>query len=171
MKKWQLGGFVFTAIAGVILHFLYDWTGGSVLVAPISAINESIFEHMKLLFFPMFIFALIQNRYIGKDYKNFWCVKLLGISLGVILIPMLYYTINGAFGEMPDWVNIAIFFVTSAITYLIESWLFKNCCIKCKSQNKALLILWIMAGIFALLTFIPPRVPLFQDPITKKYGI
>lgn len=171
MKKWQWGGFVFTAIAGVILHYLYDWTGGSVFVAPISAVNESIFEHIKLLFFPMFIFALIQNKYIGKEYPNFWCIKLLGISLSVILIPVLYYTINGAFGSTPDWVNIAIFFIVSAIGYLFESWLFRNCCIKCKSPNKALLILWIMAGAFALLTFVPPSIPLFQDPITKKYGL
>ncbi|MBE7055804.1 MAG: hypothetical protein E7392_06810, partial [Ruminococcaceae bacterium] len=61
VSRWQLAGFIFTGIAGVILHFLFDWTGGSVLVAPFSAVNESIFEHMKLLFFPMLLFAFVER--------------------------------------------------------------------------------------------------------------
>lgn len=110
LSTWQIAGFIFTGIAGVLLHFLFDWTNQSIITAPFSAVNESIFEHMKLLFFPMFVFAFIENYYIGKGYKNFWCVKLIGILLGVVLIPVLYYAINGIFGMTPDWVNIAIFF-------------------------------------------------------------
>lgn len=71
LKFWQIGGFVFTAIAGVLLHFLYDWTNQSIIVASFSAVNESIWEHMKLLFFPMFVFALIEYKFIGKNYENF----------------------------------------------------------------------------------------------------
>ena len=121
LSAWQVAGFIFTGIAGVILHFLFDWTNESIIVAPFSAVNESIFEHMKLLFFPMFVFALIESRYIGMEHKNFWCVKLIGIVLGVGLIPVLYYTIRGVFGIIPDWVNIAIFFLTAAYSYLIET--------------------------------------------------
>ena len=50
--RWQLAGFIFTAVLGVLLHFLYDWTNESLVVALFSAVNESTFEHMKLLFFP-----------------------------------------------------------------------------------------------------------------------
>ncbi len=175
MKKsisvWQLIGFIFTSIFGVLLHFLFDWSGGSVSVAPFSAVNESIWEHLKLLFFPMFVFAFIENRYIGKDYKNFWCVKLIGILCGVVLIPVFYYLINGAFGKTPDWVNITIFFVAVALSYLIESWLFKNNAIICKSPQSALLTLWIVAVLFVVFTFAPPHIPLFQDPMTGGYGM
>lgn len=170
LSAWQIAGFIFTGIAGVLLHFLFDWTGGSVIVAPFSAVNESIWEHMKLLFFPMFVFALIQNRYIGKDYKNFWCVKLIGIVLGTVLIPVLYYTVNGVFGETADLVNIAIFFVSAAVSYFVETWLFRQNNIKCKSPLVPLLILWLIALLFEILTFIPPHIPLFEDPITKTYG-
>ena len=65
MKKsivlWQLAGFAVTSFAGTILHFLYDWTGESLLVAPFSGINESTWEHMKLLFWPMFVYAIAQS--------------------------------------------------------------------------------------------------------------
>ena len=174
MKKslwlWQLGGFIFTAIAGVILHFLFGWTNESVFVAPFSAVNESIWEHMKLLFFPMLIFAIIERRYIGKVYEDFWCAKLIGIMLGIVLIPVLYYVINGVFGPTPDWINIAIFFVSVAVGYYAETRILKDNLINCKSPSKALALLILIGVIFMVLTFITPQIPLFEDPITKTYG-
>lgn len=174
MKKslfaWQMAGFIFTGILGVLLHFLFDWSEGSVVAAPFSAVNESIFEHLKLLFFPMFFFALLEAGYIGEKYNNFWCVKLVGIALGVVLIPVIYYTINGIFGTTRDWVNIAIFFVTAAISYLVETKLFNQNSISCKSPRTALLILLLIVLVFVVLTFVPLHIPLFEDPNTKTYG-
>ncbi len=174
MKKklffWQLAGFVFTGIMGVLLHFLFDWTGESIIVAPFSAVNESIWEHMKLIFFPMLVFALIQSRSMGRGYPEFWCVKLMGVGLSVVLIPVLYYTVNGALGGTPDWVNIAIFFIAAAVGYLTEAWLFKKNGFDCMSPRKSQTILIIIAVVFVVCTFIPPRVPLFEDPITNTYG-
>ena len=173
MKKsflvWQVVGFIFTGIVGVILHFLFDWTNQSVFVAPFSAVNESIFEHLKLLFFPMFLFALIESRYIGMKHENLWCVKLIGIVLGVIFIPVFYYTVKGIFGVIPDWVNISIFFLAAALTYIIETRLLKEN-ENCKSPRKALFLLCRIALTMVVLTFVPPHIPLFQDPITKNYG-
>ena len=54
---WQFAGFALSSLAGTLLHFLYDWTGNLVAVAPFSGVNESTWEHMKLLFWPLFIFA------------------------------------------------------------------------------------------------------------------
>ena len=173
MKKdlflWTFGGFVFTFLGGTLLHFIYDWTNKSILAAPISAVNESTWEHMKLLFFPMFIFALIQSWFF-KDFNNFWCIKLIGILTGLILIPVLFYTINGIFGKTPDFINIAIFFIAAAIAFIIETYLFKNyyCC---KSPYIAFLIIFFIGILFIIFTFSAPRIPLFQDPISNSYGI
>ncbi len=174
MKKslffWQILGFLCTGTAGVILHFLFDWTNQNIAIAPFSAVNESIWEHMKLLFFPMLLFAIIEYRCIGKDYESFWCVKLIGIVLGFLLIPILYYTINGIFGATPDFINIAIFYIASAISYTVESWLIKKNIITCKSSKKALGILALIAVVFIIFTFMPPKIPIFKDPITNTYG-
>jgi hypothetical protein len=52
MKKsiwiWQLWGFAVASLGGTILHFLYEWLGEAVLIAPFSGVNESTWEHMKL---------------------------------------------------------------------------------------------------------------------------
>ena len=167
----QFSGFVFTGILGVLLHFLFEWTNESIIVAPFSAVNESIWEHMKLLFFPMFIFDLVQSKYNGEKYKNFWCVVLIGTVIGVLLIPVMYYTIRGIFGQIPDFVNIIIFFVANAIGYFVKARLFKGDRINCKSSKMAFVVLCFIVLAFAILTFVPPHIPLFEDPLTNSYGI
>ena len=178
MKKslwlWQLAGFTFTVVLGTLLHFLYDWTG-SIGLAPFSAVNESTWEHMKILFFPMLIFAWIQFRFFKEEYPNFWCVKLAGIALGVLLVPALFYTYNGAFGKSPDWLNVLFFFLSAGGGYLFEIYLFKRLFKRnnapCKWSVFALVLLYVLALAFVLFTFIPPRVPLFLDPVTGTYGL
>ena len=167
---WQLLGFAVTALGGTILHFLYDWLGEAVWIAPFSGVNESTWEHMKLLFWPMFIFAIIQSFFFSEQ-KDFWCVKLRGILLGLILIPVIFYTYNGAIGKSPDFINIAIFFVSAAITYIYETRLFKSQKVRCISPKIAFSTLILIAFFFVLFTFITPKIGIFQDPITGSYGI
>ncbi len=166
---WLLGGFAFTAIGGTLLHYLYDLTGQSVLAAPFSGVNESTWEHMKLLYYSLLIFALIQSRFF-KEYKGFWCTKLISTVAGLALIPALFYTYNGAMGKSPDWINIAIFFVSAALVFLLESHLFKYA-FSCRSPRLAFVITCIIGILFIVFTFNAPRIPLFKDPLTGNYGI
>lgn len=170
LRNWQVTGFIFTSVMGVILHFAYDWLGGSVLLAPFSAVNESIFEHMKLLFFPLFAFAVFENRFIGKTYKNFWCAKFKGALLGLTLIPVLYYSYTGIFGVNADWFNITIFFISAAVSLVFETALLnknKPCII---SSKTAFILLCAISILFVFLTFFPLHIPLFKDPMTGLYG-
>lgn len=171
LKLWQIGGFVFTGIAGVLLHFLYDWTKQSIIVAPFSAVNESIWEHMKLLFFPMFIFALAEYKFIGRNFESFWCAKLVGTITGLLLIPIIYYTYTGVFGVNADWFNIIIFFIAAGTAYCLENLLLKNKLNFCKSPFIAFVILCLVAVLFVVTTFVQPKIPLFQDMTTGNYGI
>lgn len=174
MKKslpfWQFSGFVFTGVFGTLLHFIYEWTNITA-TALFSAVNESVFEHMKILFFPMLIFAIIESRYFYKDYPAFWCVKLIGILIGLAVIPMLYYTYTGALGVSADWFNIAIFFIAAAVTYITETALLKSKKYCSLPTATSFIILLGLAVLFLVLTFVPPKIPLFQDPVTKLYGI
>ncbi len=174
MKKdislWQYTGFVFTAVFGTLLHFLYDWTGGSLLTAPFSAVNESTWEHMKLLYFPMLAFALIQSHFF-RARRDFWCVKLAGILTGLALIPILFYTLGGVFGGTPDWLNIAIFFISAAIAFLVEARLFKGDGLPCRAPFLAVAIIVLIGILFVVFTFWTPQIPLFRDPLSGSYGI
>ena len=167
---WQWAGFALVTLGGTLLHFLYDWTGGSILAAPFSGVNESTWEHMKLLFWPLFLYAIIQWLFF-RDQKNYWCVKLIEILLGLLAIPVLFYTYNGAFGKSPDWVNIGIFYVAAVLVFLFERWAFHRDLLSCRYPLIALATIGLIGVLFVAFTFAPPHIPLFLDPITGRYGL
>lgn len=171
LSAWKLRGFIFTVVFGILLHFLYDWTGRNGFVALFSAVNESTWEHIKILFFPMFVFSFIERRYQSDNYGNFWWSKLIGITFGVVLIPVLFYTINGVLGKTPDWVNILIFFVSVFFAYYIEDKIVRKGNTGFLSERQSLLVILLIAVLFAIFTFFAPNIPLFLDPITGRYGI
>lgn len=168
---WQFSLFVIIVFLGTLLHFLYGWTGNNIAVAHFSAVNESTFEHMKILFFPAFLLAILQGRFLRGKYENFWCVKTAGILTSTTLVPVLFYTYNGAFGSSPDWVNIAIFFISAGSGCWLEARLFKKGSRPCKLAKAVLILLIFIAVCFVVFTFAPPRIPLFLDPLTGGYGL
>ena len=167
---WELFGFGVTSLGGTILHFLYDWLGGAKWIAPFSGVNESTWEHMKLLFWPMLLYAIVEIFFF-RDRTDFWCVKLKGILLGLVLIPVLFYTYNGVIGRSPDWINIVIFFISAATAYLYEARAYKSETTACKRPRLAIALLCVIALSFVIFTFNPPEIAIFKDPLTGTYGI
>ncbi len=170
IRLWQLMGFAVTSLGGTLLHFLYDWLGKATWIAPFSGVNESTFEHMKLLFWPMLLFAVVQSFFF-RDREAFWCVKLRGILLGLVLIPVIFYTYNGVIGRSPDWLNIAIFFVCAAAAFLCELRLFHAEKLRCRSPKLAIAALSVIALLFVVFTFATPKIAIFKDPLTGTYGV
>lgn len=175
MKKmsiglWQMIGFGVTALAGSLLHYFYVWSNGSLWVAGFSAVNESTWEHMKLAFYPMFIFAIIESFFF-KEYGNFWLVKLKGTLIALILIPVIFYTYGGVIGTPPAWVNILIFFIALGTAFLYEAKQLKYPKAKHKSELLPFVGLCVIFVLFVLFTFFPPHIGIFKDPITGNYGI
>ncbi len=174
MKKsisiWQFAGFAATSLLGTLLHFLYDFTGENFFAALFSGVNESTWEHMKLLFFPMFLFAIVQSFFF-RERADFWCIKLRGTLLGLALIPVIFYTYNGVIGPSPDFVNIAIFFVAAAAAYIYETRLFYADKKPCTKPYLPLAALVLLAVLFMVFTFRTPTLAIFKDPISGVYGV
>lgn len=170
IKLWSLWGFAVTSLFGTLLHFLYDFSGGNKVAALFSGVNESTWEHMKLLFFPMLLFTVVQSFFF-RDRNDFFSVKLRGTLLGLLMIPIIFYTYNGAFGKSPDYVNIGIFFVSAAAVYYYETKKFVKNDIKDSPKVFPIMIIALITSAFFFFTFYPPGLPLFMDPITNTYGI
>ena len=174
MKKnlfiWQFACFVAAVLCGTLLHFLYDWTNGNTAVALISAVNESTWEHMKILYVPMLVFSFIQCRYF-KNTDYYWWVKFTGIITGLIAIPIMFYTYNGAIGKSPDWLNITFFFIAALAGSFTEYIPFRKAKITLKSKQLPFFLILSIGATFIYFTFAPPLLPLFRDPITGSYGI
>ena len=165
-----LCGFAVTSLGGTLLHFLYDWLGGVLWIAPFSGVNESTWEHMKLLFWPMLLVAVVQSCFF-RDRRDFWGVQLSGILFGLALIPVLFYTYNGAIGRSPDWLNIAIFFVSAALAYALEARLLTKGKYRVPSPRVSIAVLGLIAVLFIVFTFRTPELGIFRDPLTGTYGL
>ena len=167
---WQLFGFAVTSFLGTVLHFLYEWSDKALWIAPFSGVNESTWEHMKLLFWPMLLFAALQSLFF-KENESFWCIKLRGILLGIGLIPVIFYTYNGVISKSPDWINIAIFFICAAISYIYETRKLKRDNTPCKNPRLAIATLLAVGALFVIFTFLTPKHGIFRDPLTGSYGM
>ena len=169
-ELWGLFGFAVSTFFGTLLHFAYDLSGESALVAPFSGVNESTWEHMKLLFWPLLLFAIVQSFFF-RDRKDFWCVKLWATLTGLALIPVLFYTYNGVIGKSSDPINISIFFLSAAASFLVEVWLLRReKPLRC-SPRISLVLIFLLAALFVFFTFRTPQLAVFLDPITGTYGI
>ena len=170
--RWELAAFLTAAVIGPLLHFTYAWSGGNAVVAAFSAVNESTWEHMKLLFVPLFLTTLVEMAALTEQYRNFLAVKFVSILLGLLLIPVLYYTYSGIWGRTSMVLDIAIYFIAAAV----------SCLVSCRLLEKGqfgggalqiggLLGLWAAAFLFVYFTYAPPSIALFQDPVTGGYGM
>ena len=167
---WQVGGFIFTSVLGTFLHFLFDLTGGNLAAALISAVNESIWEHMKLIYYPMVLYSLLEWYFIGRNSEYYWCNKLIGLLLALILIPVLYYTYTGILGRSADWFNITIFFIAAGVAYWAEYRLFSRDAPCSLGSGPSIALILAIGLLFTVFTFSPPEIPLFQDPVTGSFG-
>ena len=100
MKKpafWAIAGAVFVMITGTLLHFTYEWFGGN-FWASVGAVNESTWEHLKLLFFPMLAWTVIEYLVFGADTPGYLPIRAVSILLGMLSIVVIFYTYSGVLG-------------------------------------------------------------------------
>ncbi len=169
---WEAAGVLFTAAAGAALHFAYGWSGGSQVAAAFSAVNESTWEHMKLLFFPVFVFSVVQMWGMGRNYPNFLAVRGAAILAGMALIPVLFYTYTGVLGRHLLWADIGVFLLADLGTFWLDFRLLGTGRLSRTWQQVAgLLVLWALAFFFVWATFHPPLPALWRDPVTGGYGV
>jgi hypothetical protein len=169
---WEVAGFLWTGAAGTALHFLYDWSGGAVWAAVLGAVNESVWEHVKLLVVPVFLFTVVQLCVTGHRYPDLPAVRAVTTVAGSLAIPVLYYTYTGAFGVQYTWADILIFFLADALLFWLDFRLLRRGAMGTGWQQIAgAAVLWGLLFAFVWCTFRPPALPLFQDPVTGMYGM
>lgn len=174
LGKRKIAGFLFVSVSGTFLHFFYDLTGKRVAAALVSAVNESIWEHMKLIFYPMLLFSAVEQRYVPDIPDEKEVIRgssLAGILLALLLIPVLYYTYTGVLGVSADWFNITIFFLAAGAAYYLSYRMEKGNAIRGIGPGLWWFVMVLIAGTFTVATFYPPGIPLFRDPLDGHYGI
>lgn len=160
---------IFIMISGVLLHFTFEWSNKNALIGTFSPINESIWEHLKLLFFPMLITTIIVYFYAGKNISNYLCAKVQGIILAISFTIVFFYTYTGIIGTNFAIIDISSFFIAVALGQYVS---YKKMQSASSCNNLiAIIILLVLYLCFLNFTFYPPHIGLFKDPITGMFGI
>lgn len=166
--KFQFFSAIFAIVLGTILHFTYEWSNQNSLIAAFSSVNESTWEHLKLAFFPMLISTIIGFFIFRKD-TNFLCSKAIGIITAISFITIFFYTYTGILGRNIAFIDISSFVIAIILGEYI-SYNKINSHFKCNNKI-AIIVLAFLLFCFIFFTYNPPKIQLFQDPITGLYGI
>lgn len=166
---WQmLIGCIFSLITGTLLHFVYEWSGKSQIVALFSPINESPWEHLKLVYYPILVFLIIQLIYMANTKcspPNLILFTVLSALLAMIIVTVLYYTYRGILGKDVMWLDIATFVIAIIAAYIFNYNMLK---IKTKpipfSNIMGMGLFLILFAIFAYCTLYPPKLDWFKSP-------
>ena len=160
---------IFVMILGTLLHFTYEWSGNNQFIASFSAVNESTWEHLKLLFFPMLLTTIIGFFYLEKSCPNYWCARLFGILTAILFTIVFFYTYTGIIGTNFAFVDISIFFVAVILGELVSYKVLVSS-IDCNS-SVALVGIILLLACFIIFTYFTPEIGLFKDPVTGLFGI
>ena len=164
-KKWLLL-YLFVAIVGTLWHFVHNLPGENRFVGYFFPINESTWEHMKLVYLPMLILSIVLMTRWGNELPPVTAGMLLGSLAGTWLIPILFYTYRGIVGFGIPWVDKATFFVSIIATAFVVMHVVKRCMDDSLQITKSVLgVLMIVQGVlFLWFTYNPPGIGLFASP-------
>ncbi len=168
---YELVGMVFIIFLGSALHFTFDWSGRQPIVGVFSAVNESVWEHLKLAFWPALFYLLIEYALLRKQAANFFSAKTIGACLMIILIPAVFYSYTAVTGKSIFAIDISTFIIVVIIGQLASYKLLVGKALPKKLNLIAIGVLVLLALAFALFTFYPPQLPIFKDAVKGGYGI
>ena len=152
-------------VLGCLSHFFYEFTGNNKFVGFISPINESIWEHMKLALYPVFlcnsIYYLIKGRKNKIDPNKWFTANMISVIVSMISIPFCYYLYTGALGINNSIVNIFILLISIILGQVLALHIYR----RGRGQNAifSISIVILIMILFALLTYNPLNYPIFQD--------
>ncbi|MBC7074181.1 DUF192 domain-containing protein, partial [Candidatus Parcubacteria bacterium] len=169
--KFEILGIFFVLLLGSFLHFAFEFSGKFWLVGVFSPVNESVWEHLKLAFFPSILWLLIEIKFLKEKPKNFLFAKTKGIFLIPFLIVVLFYSFEAILGKDVLILDILIFIVSVILGTILglKIMSFKN--VREIFNKISAVFLFLFFVCFVIFTFYPPKLFLFQDPITQGYGI
>ena len=173
MKKKiiQIISMIFIFLIGFIIHNLYEWCPNIVTLI-LSPVNESVFEHMKMIY-TSYIIWIIVKHFILKKYNikenNFLLKELLIFLFNIALFLTIYWPIYYKFGENM-LVTLTIYLVTIIISQILNYFIeFK------KDSNVlniiSLIVIFLIYALTTYLTYNPPICRFFLDPTNNSYGL
>lgn len=157
-----------------LFHFIYQWSGYNSIIGAIAPTNESIFQHVKMIFLPIMIFYLVtylifKNRLIIDENK--WAIyPLITFIITSIIIVIMYYTLKYGFNISSMFLDILSLFIGLVASAVI--------CIRLEISNidfripyyVSIAVLVTIFGLLLYFNYFPLEVNFFYDKVNNTYG-
>lgn len=171
MLKEILISIPFLFCLGSLLHFAYDFSKQNKIVGIFTPVNESIFEHSKLLLYPLILFWSVGYIFM-KDkiaVDKYFFAMLISIAVSIVTMISFYYTYKELIGNEYMWIDIFDLLLSLFLGQIVAN----HVCEYSKGISFVFSLI-VTAGIvlgFVYLTFKPFKTPFFLDKKSKTYGI
>lgn len=170
LKKWEIGGVFWITIVGSLLHFIYEWSNKSTIGAVFGPVNESLWEHLKLGYWSLAFYMIIEYWFIRRYTNNFLIAKTTGI-LAMNLLIVIGVSAYTAISKKHIFIlDIGLFILGAILCQYISFKIMEKG--TNNILNKAGLVLFILIGfVLVFFTFKPLHYSIFRDPTKGIYGI
>ncbi len=164
--KNNIISFIVIGAMGALFHFVYKWTGENYIIGFVFPVNESTWEHLKMIFYPTVIYSAFEYFILKVKTDNYLTATAMGIFAGKLTTVTLFYLYSGILGFNVDFLNIIIYYISIIVLLTVKNRIIKS--EKYSSKNASLLsgiYLLLCAFLFAVWTYNPPSLGIFTPPI------
>lgn len=157
--------FLIIGLAGGLGHFVYKWSGNNTILGYFFPVNESTWEHLKLLFFPTVAFSAVEYFLVKDKVKGYVPSATISLIMGLSAIVTIFYTYSGVLGFKIEWFNIAIFYIALFLMLAIKMLLILSEALNFRwAVCVSLIWIFVMALMFIIFTYNPLDFGIFQEP-------
>lgn len=168
--RLEIAGPVIVFTIASLLHFIYRLSP-NVLTSLFGAVNESIWEHIKIFTIACIFYAFVELLWAKPDFKRFVVAKTVGVIVQGAFIPLAYYTFSIFLKKPVLIVDLLIGFTASVLGFLVSYRLYSGNRKIEKYFLTSLMFLFLILMSLLCFTYFPPEAELFRDVITGEYGV
>ncbi|MCX6806469.1 MAG: DUF6512 family protein [Patescibacteria group bacterium] len=159
-----------TVLLGTIWHFIYQLSGDNFIVGLVAPINESVWEHLKIVFFPLLTVGTVAYLRLKPIKSNFCTGLLVGSLTGMMIVFFGFYLYTSIIGELLI-IDILLFIASIIVAMYISWWFVINTKKIMWLEILSSIGLFGITGILIYLTLKAPNLKPFIEESSGTYGI
>lgn len=171
VNKLSIIGFFIISIIGTLLHFTFEFSGNNLFIATFSAVNESVWEHLKIAVIPTFIWTIIEFIILKYRQDNLWTALLLKIVIIILTITIGFYAYTAITSTHIAFLSMLLFYIAILLGQIFSYRKIKYKKVKKEYEEISKYIVLIIFIMFVIFTFFPPKLDIFKDKTTNTYGV
>lgn len=171
LRNWNYAGTITLLVAGTALHYAFAWSGESKIVALIAPVNESVWEHLKMGYWALIFFSVVEYRSVHDKVNNYFPARLAGVLVLEATILVIHYGYSLLVSENNLWVDIGSYVIGAINCQFLVSRLQQTKVLSGVINKLSLVALIAIALLLGLTTYYPPHLQLFKDSRNGTYGI